>query len=156
MKSTSHTRGAGLVEIERIYSTRYRDFLRVAHALVGDRDTARSVVHEAFVGAVRRRSMHTGSPQIEQRLWRVVLHTASARSAGAHMSADAARVRALIAQLPVEQRNVLCLREFGGLDNVAVGAVTYLNPEQVDDAVAAARSTLTMALGNNLKEAQHA
>ncbi|HTR33158.1 MAG TPA: sigma factor, partial [Gaiellaceae bacterium] len=56
-------RGASLDELRAIYEERLSDLVRVAAAVVGDRQIALDVVHEAFVRAVRQRQtfQRTGS-----------------------------------------------------------------------------------------------
>ena len=47
--------GVEISAIEALYRARLPDFLRMAQAIVGDPDTARDIVHDAYVSAVRNR-----------------------------------------------------------------------------------------------------
>jgi RNA polymerase sigma-70 factor, ECF subfamily len=68
-----------LDELEAIYRTRYNAFVRVALAIVGDEQSARDVVHDAFVLAVRNRDRVRDERALEPWVWRIVINEARKR-----------------------------------------------------------------------------
>ena len=48
-------RGARVAELEEVYRSGYRRFLRTATAILGNEDDGADAVHDAFVKAVRHR-----------------------------------------------------------------------------------------------------
>jgi DNA-directed RNA polymerase specialized sigma24 family protein len=158
MKRTNGSQRGRLREIERIYATRYRDFLRVAHAEAGDADAARNVVHEAFVSVVQD-GVGRSANGLEPELWRAVLQRASARPrerlflvANDPSAARTAHVRAATAALPAHERHALYLRQFGGLADRTVAVVLGLEPGDVPSVVAAGRQAVAAALGDGCEE----
>jgi DNA-directed RNA polymerase specialized sigma24 family protein len=145
---------AAVREIKRIYSNGYRGFLRVAHAISGDAGAARTIVHDVFVAAVRRRSMRAEPRQLERHLWRSLLREAANGSALGEVrgGSPAHELRIATAKLTDRERLALYLREFGGLDDTASGAVLGLRAEAVGAAVASAHRLLTSALERDRKE----
>jgi RNA polymerase sigma factor (sigma-70 family) len=136
-----------LGEIEALYRTRFRHFLRVATAIVGDRERAVEAVHDGFADAIRSRRRFRAEGPLEAWVWRAVVNAARrARNAVVHPSfADPAlvgsngrverepdAVRQAIAGLPERQRLVLFLRYYADLDyrniatamNVRTGTVS--------------------------------
>jgi RNA polymerase sigma-70 factor (ECF subfamily) len=121
-----------LEEIEALYRDRYGAFLRVALALLRDRDLARDAVQETFARAVRARRRVRG----EAWLWQVlanhcrdVLRSSARSPAGAEPSPnghppDWQEVRAAVARLPERQRLVLFLRHYADLDYDTIAEVT--------------------------------
>jgi DNA-directed RNA polymerase specialized sigma24 family protein len=76
------SRGADLDAIEALYRARLGDFLRMAQGLVGDADTARDIVHDAFVSAVRKRRSYRGDGTLEGWIWRSVVNRHAITIAG--------------------------------------------------------------------------
>src|SRR3954454_5183287 len=59
-----------------IYERRYRRFLRVAEAIVGDVELARDVVQDAFARLVRQRADFRAEGSLDGWVWRTVVNTA--------------------------------------------------------------------------------
>ena len=126
-------------EIESIYRERYRHFLRVATAIVGDEATGHDAVQEAFSRVLTQRASFRGEGPLEAWVWRVVVnaarHQRRARAArrewpepgstsptteeetgsNGHPESDSG-VRSWIAALPERQRLAVFLRYFADLD----------------------------------------
>jgi RNA polymerase sigma-70 factor, ECF subfamily len=134
-KPNSGRGGASLDELERVYRARFGDYQRVAAAIVGDAETARDAVQEAFVSAVRNRTRFRRDGPLDAWLWRAVVnaalnqHRSRARvvppvEAGNGHVADAEEdVRLALALLPERQRLALFLRYYADLDYATIGAV---------------------------------
>src|SRR5215208_1320093 len=65
-----------LNEIEALYRDRLPHFVRLAAAIVGDRERARDVVQDAFAKCVRGRRDFRGDARIETWVWRAVVNAA--------------------------------------------------------------------------------
>ena len=63
-------------EIESIYRERYRHFLRVATAIVGDEASGHDAVQEAFSRVLTQRASYRGEGPLEAWVWRVVVNAA--------------------------------------------------------------------------------
>src|SRR5581483_762731 len=122
-------RGANLDELRAIYEGRLPELTRVAAAIVGDRESARDVVQEAFVRAVTSRGSCDGSGELGAWVWRIVVNTARDERTrrrdelGGAQESEAVvddgrreRVREAVEQLPERQRLVLFLRYYADLD----------------------------------------
>ena len=84
-----------MAEIESLYRERFHDFVAVAASIVGERESAREVVQDAFASVVRNcRDFRRDGP-LEAWVWRVVINAARkkrrrhAREAQAHATAVA-------------------------------------------------------------------
>jgi RNA polymerase sigma-70 factor (ECF subfamily) len=119
--------GLTLAALEDLYRRRYRDFLRVALALLGDRDRAHDAVQETFARAIRARFGFRGEGTPEAWLWQMLSNYCvdqarrrtpepeeSARGNG--YPAEYPEVRAALAALPERQRLVVFLRHYADLD----------------------------------------
>jgi RNA polymerase sigma-70 factor (ECF subfamily) len=161
------TYGATLEAIEQVYRQRHRDFLRIAQAVVGDAETAKDVVHEAFVSAVRRRESYRGSGALEAWICRMLVNEAQDQarrrtvvplderittSAGIATGPDRRWVRSAVAALPEQQRLVLFLHYFGDLDYATVADTLGIQPGTVAATLNAARRTLARRLSPDLDE----
>src|SRR2546425_5609146 len=69
-----------LHEIELLYARRFDEFLRVARAILGDRERALEAVQDGFAGAIRGRAGFRGEAPLEAWVWRSVVN--AARKAG--------------------------------------------------------------------------
>lgn len=155
-------RGASVEEIEEVYRRRLPEFRRVAAAVVGERESARDVVQEAFATAVQRRAEFRGEGPLEAWLWRIVVNRARSdrRSAtpvgeapsrhGPHANGGAedagAAIRLAVSLLPERQRLVLFLRYYADLDYQTIGEVAEIAPGTVGATLTAARSSLQRLL----------
>src|SRR5712691_3376525 len=143
-----------LDEIEMLYRTRFRAFLRVATAITGSRESGSDAVQDAFLNAVRGRQQYRGEGRLEAWLWRVVVRSAlkarrrsrepsSARPEEECISTngrpdDFDDVRAAIARLPERQRLTLFLRYYADLDYLTIANVLHVRPGTVAAALNAA------------------
>lgn len=135
-------------ELEDVYRRRYRQFLRVATAILGDEATAHDAVQDGFAQSLREQSSFRGEGPLEGWVWRMVVNaslaarrrrvarheesaTLEAASANGHAT-DESGVRAWVAALPERQRLAIYLRYYADLDyrgiadalNVEVGTVS--------------------------------
>src|SRR5258708_5651988 len=106
-------------ELEGLYRGRYRYFLRVATAIVGDEASGHDAVQDGFARALREQRSFRGEGPLEAWVWRTVVNAAlaarrrrvarreAAEAVGiavANGQADESRVRACVAALPERQR----------------------------------------------------
>jgi RNA polymerase sigma factor (sigma-70 family) len=118
-------------ELEDLYRARYRYFLRVATAIVGDEASGHDAVQDGFAQALREQQSFRGEGPLEAWVWRTVVNAALAarRSrearreapeavgiAAANGQADESSVRAWVAELPERQRLAVYLRYYADLD----------------------------------------
>jgi RNA polymerase sigma factor (sigma-70 family) len=127
-----------VAELESLYRSRHRAFVRVAAGVTGDEGLAGDAVHEAFVRAVLYARRLRRVESLEAWMWRIVLNEAHRRREreGRFVSFEPAalpegpatngdrpdeRVRALVAALPERQRLALFLRYYADLsyDDIA-------------------------------------
>lgn len=154
-------RGATLTEIENVYRRRLDQAVRVATAIVGDRERARDAVHDAFAGAARKRGSYRGEGSVDSWLWQFVVHAAKdearrpptdqlvddvqARRNG-YEPEELARVQRSIAQLPERQRVVLFLRYYADLDYVTIADTLGITAGTVGATLHAAHAALRQLL----------
>src|SRR4051795_7393745 len=106
-------------ELEDLYRGRYRYFLRVATAIVGDEASGHDAVQDGFAQALREQRSFRGEGPLEAWVWRTVVNAALAvrRSrkalregpeavgiAAANGHSEESSVRAWVAALPQRQR----------------------------------------------------
>src|SRR5947207_1828637 len=65
-----------LAELELLYTERFREFVRVAQAILGDRERALEAVQDAFAGAIRGRGAFRGEAPLDAWVWRAVVNAA--------------------------------------------------------------------------------
>jgi RNA polymerase sigma-70 factor, ECF subfamily len=149
-----------LREIEAAYRHDLLRFVRIAHAIVGDRSDAEEVVHDAFANAIRSRASFRGDGPVEAWLWRTVVNSArrAVRDAGPRAvdcdpdvlvdppSAGLESVSPLVAQLPERQRLVVFLRYYADLDYRGIARVLDVTVGTVSASLAAAHASLRNAL----------
>jgi RNA polymerase sigma factor (sigma-70 family) len=131
-----------------LYEHRYRKFLRVAEAIVGEFELAHDVVQDAFARVIRRRFEFRSEGDVEGWVWRTVVNTARNarrdRKPGhlpLHELADEppstnghrpdSELRALIASLPERPRLVLFLRYYADLDYARIAEALEIQPATV-------------------------
>lgn len=154
---------AAVSEIESVYRRRYRDFLRVATAIVGDEAAAHDAVQDAFAQALKQRASFKGDGPLEAWLWRVVLNAArgarrrqtSRREEPEQAEAIAATngddrddlgVRAWVAALPERQRLAVYLRYYADLDYRAIATALEIEVGTVSATLSAAHRALRSSL----------
>jgi len=143
-----------LDELEALYRARYAAFVRVAHAIVGHEQSARDVVHDGFVLAVRSRGRLRDERAVEPWVWRIVVNEARKRRArdarrepeehaGSYGPAELnVDVRALIAALPERQRLALFLRYYADLDYASIASALGVKSGTVAATLSAAHAAL--------------
>jgi RNA polymerase sigma factor (sigma-70 family) len=155
-------RGATLGEIEEVYRRRLNELVRVATAIIGEREPARDAVQDAFARAVRKRRSYRREGSLESWLWRFVVRAAqdeARRRRSDELVDDAqarrngyepdelARVQRSVAQLPERQRAVLFLRYYADLDYVSIGHALGISAGTVGATLHAAHAALRQRLG---------
>lgn len=162
MTTSKGASGASLEEIELLYRKRLPAFLRVACAVLGDRERARDAVQDAFAAAVRRRGEFRGDGPLAAWVWRIVVN--SARNEGRALAdeervlrteitrngstprGDDLRVRLAFTRLPERQRVALFLRHYADLDYEAIATALDVRPGTVGSTLASARTNLRKLL----------
>ncbi len=155
--------GATIEDIEALYRARFADFLRVATAILSDREAARDAVQEGFARALRDRGSFRGGPgSLDGWLWRAVVNAARNQRRGRVADPlDAASsptsdpvppedehagLRDALARLPERQRIVLFLRYYADLDYRAIAGVLDIRPGTVGAALHAGHAALRRTL----------
>jgi RNA polymerase sigma factor (sigma-70 family) len=152
--------GASLGELEDLYRTRYRHFLRVAMVITGDRERAQDAVQDAFASAVRRRADYRGEGPLEAWVWRSVINAgrqqAVDRGLTSQLSDQAASangttpdenaVRHWIAALPERQRLAVFLRFYADLDYRGIASALEIEIGTVSATLGAAYVSLRKSL----------
>lgn len=163
MSNVETGKGAAPAEIEALYRSRFGAFVRTAAAILGDEESARDAVQDAFATAVQRRSSFRGEAPLEAWLWRIVLNTArshrrrvAGRAARAEIQAASPNgalsdpedraVRALLATLPERQRLVVFLRYYADVDYPTIAQALEIRPGTVAAALHAAHEALRRRL----------
>jgi RNA polymerase sigma factor (sigma-70 family) len=145
----------GLAELERVYRSEFRAFVRTATAYLGDVEAAKESVQEGVANAIRNRGSFRGKGTLEAWLWGVVLNAIrSAYRERAHermVSAEVVdnpelrpdeSVRAAVRALPERQRLVLFLRFYADLDYATIAGLLDISEGTVGASLNAARKTL--------------
>lgn len=146
-----------LVELEALYRTQYRRFLRVALAVLRDEDRAVDAVQEAFVTAVQKRAKFRGDGPLEAWVWRMVVNAAlkdRARPKTAELTEftvtftpeGPTAVAEVIARLPERQRLALFLRYYADLDYASIASALDVSPGTVGATLNAAHHSLRRLL----------
>jgi RNA polymerase sigma-70 factor (ECF subfamily) len=149
-----------IAELELLYRGRYRQFVRVATAIVGE-DRAHDVVQEAFARAIRSLDSYRGEGTVEAWLWQVLINAARAvrqslvatsllneRTEGwttenGHTDDG---VRAWVVSLPERQRLAVFLRYYADLDYRSIGEVLGVEVGTVSATLSAAHTSLRRSL----------
>jgi RNA polymerase sigma-70 factor, ECF subfamily len=152
--------GASLGELEDLYRTRYRHFLRVAMVITGDRERAQDAVQEAFASAVRSRADYRGEGPLEAWVWRSVINAARQQAVDHRQRLefgeqptsangtppDENAVRRWIAALPERQRLAVFLRFYADLDYRAIASALEIEVGTVSATLGAAYVSLRKSL----------
>jgi len=151
-----------LAEIESLYRERFADFVAVAASIVGERESAREAVQDAFASVVRSRRDFRREAPVEAWVWRAVINAARkkkrryalevrARVAPPALNGNApdqgiSEVATLVAALPERQRLVLFLRYYADLDYRRIAEILGVRVGTVSASLHAAHRTLRRAL----------
>ena len=148
-----------LAAIEEVYRRRYPALLRVALALLGNRERARDAVQEAFVRAIRARHAYRSEGELEAWIWATLtnvcrdvlrrtppigLPTGPAQTNG--HSEPWPELRAAVAALPERQRLALFLRYYADLDYQSIAAALGVERGTVAASLHAAHAVLRTKL----------
>jgi RNA polymerase sigma-70 factor, ECF subfamily len=151
---------ATLAEIEAVYRVGLPSFVRLAAAIVGDRERAVDVVQDAFAKCVAARSRFRGDARVETWLWRAVTNAAySARarsaprldpsvgaSANGYEPATVSDLPSLLRLLPERQRLAVFLRYYADLDYRGIAEVLEVGVGTVSATLSAAHARLRRAI----------
>lgn len=155
-------RGPLTGELEAVYRRRYRKFLRVATAILGDEAAGHDAVQDGFAQALREQSSFRSEGSMEGWVWRMVVNAAlasrrrrvarrevpesiEARSANGH-NAEEAGVRAWVAALPERQRLAVYLRYYADLDYRAIADALGVEVGTVSASLSSAHQALRRSL----------
>jgi RNA polymerase sigma-70 factor, ECF subfamily len=144
-------------EIEQIYRTEYRRFLRVAIGILRDEERAVDAVQEAFATAVQKRRAFRGDGPLEAWIWRMVVNGAlkergKPRPLGLverealQAPLDRSAERDAIARLPERQRLALFLRYYADLDYESIATALEISTGTVGATLNAAHTSLRRLL----------
>jgi len=154
--------GALTGELEALYRRRYRHFLRVAVAILGDEASGHDAVQEGFAQALREQRSFRGDGPLAAWVWRMVVNAALAvrrrrveryeapeavdlGSANGHVS-DEAGVRGWVAALPERQRLAVYLRYYADLDYGSIAQVLGIEVGTVSATLSSAHQLLRRSL----------
>ena len=144
-------------ELESLYRSEYRRFLRVAVAILRDEARAVDAVQDAFAAAIRRQRQFRGEEPLEAWVWRMVVNAAlkeQGRPKHAELSElelaaspeDPTGVGEAIAELPERQRLVLFLRYYADLDYESIATALQVSSGTVGATLNAAHTSLRRRL----------
>jgi|SRR5581483_4299625 len=148
-----------LHELEALYRARFPRFLRVARAVVGDRERALDAVQDGFADAIRSRRTFRGDGSLEAWVWRAVLNAARKAAARGPLelelvpssgtssaAAPESAITPLLARLAPRQRLVVFFRYYADLDYRSIAAALDIEVGTVSATLAAARANIRKAL----------
>jgi RNA polymerase sigma factor (sigma-70 family) len=149
-------------ELETVYRLRYRRFLRIATAIVGDEASGHDAVQDGFAQALREQGSYRGEGPLEAWVWRTVVNAALAaqrRGAARREASEAAEVsstnghasdesgvRAWVAALPERQRLAVYLRYYADLDYRAIALVLGVEVGTVSATLSSAHQALRRSM----------
>jgi RNA polymerase sigma factor (sigma-70 family) len=148
---------ARLAELEALYRSEYRRFLRVAVAILRDEERGVDVVQEAFAVAVQKRARFREEGPLEAWVWRMVVNTALKEGRRLQtwelpdlVAPDPVEaspvVSGAIAGLPERQRLALFLRYYADLDYQSIATALGVTPGTVGATLNAAHKSLRRLL----------
>jgi RNA polymerase sigma-70 factor (ECF subfamily) len=166
-----------MARIASAYDLRFRDFHRVASAIVGDAELGRDAVQEAFARAISRRADYRGDGPLEAWLWRAVTNVArdlrrTARATnlvgdlpetgdgtrGIDVDGFDSTIRNRVARLPDRQRTALFLRYYVDLSYTEIAEILEIRTGTVsatlNAAITALRKDLTPPVSADAAEAR--
>jgi RNA polymerase sigma-70 factor, ECF subfamily len=148
-------------EIEALYRERYRHFLRVATAIVGDEASGHDAVQDGFAQALREQHSFRGEGPLEAWVWRTVVNAAlearrrrvarreAPEAAGipnANGHPDESAVRIWVAALPERQRLAVYLRYYADLDYRAIAEALGVEVGTVSATLSSAHQALRLSM----------
>jgi RNA polymerase sigma factor (sigma-70 family) len=149
-------------ELETVYRRRYRHFLRVATAILGDEASGHDAVQEGFSQALGEHSSFRSEGPLEAWVWRMVVNAALAarrRRVARREASEAAEppspnghapdersVRAWVAALPERQRLAVYLRYYADLDYRAIAEALDVQVGTVSATLSSAHQALRRSL----------
>jgi RNA polymerase sigma factor (sigma-70 family) len=148
-------------ELEDLYRGRYRYFLRVATAIVGDETSGHDAVQDGFAQALREQESFRAEGPLEAWVWRTVVNAALAarRRRVAHREApeaagianengdaDESAVRAWVSALPERQRLAVYLRYYADLDYRAIADALDVEVGTVSATLSSAHQALRRSM----------
>lgn len=160
-------RGQRTREIEAVYRQRYRHFVRVATAIVGDEASGHDAAQDGFSQALRQQTTFRGEGTLEAWVWRAVVNSAltlrrrrigrredpefagTEASTNSHVVDDLG-VRHWVAALPEQQRLAIYLRYYADLDYRSIALVLGVEI----GTVSATLNSAHQALRRSLEEVQ--
>jgi RNA polymerase sigma factor (sigma-70 family) len=153
---------ATLEEIEELYRSDLDRFVRVATAILGDRESARDAVQDGFAVAVRKRRSYSGRGPLAGWVWHVVVNTVRNRqrrreptplelredltAPSGNGSHEEGRLKAALLMLPERQRLVVFLHYYADLDYRTIAAALGIREGTVGATLSAARAALRSSL----------
>jgi RNA polymerase sigma-70 factor, ECF subfamily len=146
--------------IEAVYCARFAQFVRVAMAITGDRESALEAVQQAFADLIRARRSFRGDGPMDAWVWRAVVRSARRRAAepkhavlaideGAASNGDGgeeAVLRQAVVLLPERQRLAVFLRYFADLEYAQIAEVLGVTVGTVSASLHAAHRSLRRVL----------
>jgi RNA polymerase sigma-70 factor (ECF subfamily) len=148
--------GASVSELERIYRDGFAAFVRVAHGITRDRETAVDAVQETFASALRTRNSYRGEGPLEAWLWRSLVHNALKSRPRPPLAVvpdepsisapESSSLADPIRRLPERQRLVLFLRYYADLDYRAIADLLGIEVGTVSATLSAAHTHMRSAI----------
>ena len=146
--------------LERLYRDRYIAFRNTLATVTGSYDSARDVVQETFVRAIRKRRDFRGDGSLEAWVWRIAFRTALEQKHARHAlhttngSLDPAlpeperdpELAAAVRSLPPRKRLVVFLHYFADLSYGEIATSLGIAEGTVAASLSQARSTLAETL----------
>jgi RNA polymerase sigma factor (sigma-70 family) len=150
---------ASLEEIEELYRRDLDRFVRVATAILGDRESARDAVQDGFAVAVRKRKSYSGRGPLAGWVWQVVVNTVRNTRrrerpalelreavASSNGTSESGRLHMALAALPERQRLVVFLHYYADLDYRTIATALRIQEGTVGATLSAARAALRSSL----------
>jgi RNA polymerase sigma factor (sigma-70 family) len=148
--------GSTTTELERLYRDRYRTFLRVALALLHDRERAYDAVQEAFARSLHAHRTFRGDGGVEAWVYATLVNVCRDVLRRGEAPPEPPRrngrpephpeLRAAIAGLPERQRLAVFLRYYADLDYDTIAAVLGVERGTVAASLHAAHANLRVSL----------
>jgi RNA polymerase sigma-70 factor, ECF subfamily len=146
-----------LAEIEALYRARFAYFVRVARAIVGDRERALEAVQDGFADAIRSRHTFRRDGSLEAWVWRAVVNAAQKAArrplveppfAASEMSDVPAPPESgpLLSMLTERQRLVVFLRYYADLEYRSIADALDIKVGTVSATLSAAHAAIRRTL----------